>query len=80
MGLNKGIKHTKETKRKFSEAKIGERSPKFKGWYVTPFGNFASAALASKALGIPKNTLYQRCKESDNFTKKGWTFLPVIKK
>jgi hypothetical protein len=39
---NTGKKHSKETKKKMSDAQKGEKNYQFKGYYVTPFGTFAS--------------------------------------
>jgi hypothetical protein len=42
-----GKKHTEESRKKMSEAqkgkRVGEKHPKFKGYYVTPFGTFSSS-------------------------------------
>lgn len=48
-----GVKHTQENKNKISKAQIGkfkgEENSGFKGWYITPWGEFPSLPLAEEA-------------------------------
>jgi len=43
-----GKKHSAETRRFISENQTGEKSHKFKGYYVTPWGKFASTREAAR--------------------------------
>ena len=65
-----GRKFSKATKNKMAVAKLGELHPKFKGYYITPFGTFASSGEAQRATGINSRTIYNRCKNSI----KGYSF------
>ena len=65
-----GRKYSKATKNKMAAAKLGELHPKFKGYYITPFGTFASSGEAQRATGINSRTVYNRCKNSI----KGYSF------
>lgn len=51
----------------------GEGNPNFKGWYITPRGQYASVALASKYENIPKTTLRRWCMSE----KSGYSFKPT---
>ena len=62
-----------QTKQRMSEKKIGEKHPRFEGYYITPFGSFSSAAAAGKATGIPSRTIDRRCK-SNKKTIEGYSF------
>lgn len=75
----KGVKVTEETRKKQSEAKKGERHPKFTGYYITPFGTFASSRAAAdegRKLGMRINnkTIIRLCK-SDLYS--GYSFKKV---
>lgn len=57
-----GKRHTQKTKDRLSAARRGNNNPNFIGWYVTPFGMFASSH------GIPNvsnTTLQKWCMHSD---------------
>ena len=74
-----GANHSEATKKKQSAAKIGEKHPKFKGYYVTPYGKFASANLAQKEIynsfgvKIGRKTILNRCKKNTD----GFYFKPI---
>jgi hypothetical protein len=60
-----GKKHTKETLTKMSEAKKGENNPRFKGYYITPFGTFASSKDKQiKENNISDNSIIIWCKNN----------------
>lgn len=56
-----------------SLAKLGEKHPKFQGYYVVNGHRYPSANQASKALGISCKTIIERCKHPKN---KDYYFLP----
>ena len=73
---NTGSKHSEEHRRKISEGNTGRKfsedtkkkisesnSPYV---YITPYGNFRTAALAAVALGCRKGTIEGRCIRSDS--------------
>jgi len=67
----KGIKHTEEHKMKLSDAKKGEKHPQFKGYYVTPFGKFASALDKQiKENNIYDSTVSRWCKNNTTIISK----------
>jgi hypothetical protein len=72
---HRGMKRSKEAKSNMSRAAMGLRRGQgnglFKGWYVTPSGEFESASLAAQALGLHVNTVYCRCKR---YNVEGWGF------
>ena len=86
-----GKKHSEDARRKMSKAqkyrfnngaksplfgKFGEESCHFKGYWVTPYGKFASMSLAAKANEVVPSTIYKRCNsKTERF--KDWYFEPV---
>lgn len=48
-----------------SRGKFGKNSLKFKGWWITPFGKFASVYEAEKITGLGKSTIQRRCSNPD---------------
>lgn len=66
------VMHRPEVKAKLSEAISGSKHYKAKA-VQTPFGKFLSGVEASKALNIPKPTVYWKCK----YQKDGWSFLAI---
>ena len=70
-GLN-NVMHRLEVKAKISEATSGSKHYRAKA-VQTPFGMFLSGIEASKALNIPKPTVYWKCK----YQKDGWSFLAI---
>ncbi len=54
------------TKKRMSEAKIGSKHPKFKGFYITPFGKFASSYQAEKFTGECGRSVQRWCKKGIN--------------
>jgi hypothetical protein len=60
-----GKKHTEETLKKISESKKGENNYRFKGYYVTPFGEFSSSHDKQiKENNINDVTLRKWCKHN----------------
>jgi hypothetical protein len=57
-----GKKHSYTTKKKLSEAKKGEKHPRFKGYYIVNGRKYPSANQASKDLNIPCMTILRRTK------------------
>ena len=70
-GIN-NVMHRPEIKAKLSEAISGSKHYRAKA-VQTPFGMFLSGIEASKALNIPKPTVYWKCK----YQKDGWSFLAI---
>jgi hypothetical protein len=70
-GVN-NVMHRPEVKSKLSEAISGSKHYRAKA-VQTPFGMFLSGIEASKALNIPKPTVYWKCK----YQKDGWSFLAI---
>jgi len=70
-----GTKVSAEVKKIMSEKKTGINHPKFKGYYITPFGTFPSANIANKQTGINQKKIIALCKLNAN----GWQFEPVIR-
>lgn len=70
---------TAEEKQRHSEIMtgkmVGEKHPKFKGWYVTPFGTFSSTIEASRLIGVGHTTVRNRCL-SNSSKFKDWYFKP----
>ena len=61
------------TKQIMSEHKLGEKHPKFKGYYVFPDGRqFASALIAERETGIYAKKVWRYCKASTH----GYSFIP----
>ena len=58
---SKGIRHSEESKRKMSEATKGILHPRFKGYYITPWGKFDSLDNA-KQPKIGRMTVKRWCK------------------
>lgn len=52
---------TNKTKQKISEAVTGSRNPKFKGYYLTPWGKFESLD-AAKIDGVSRSTVQKWCR------------------
>lgn len=48
-GRSPGFSHSNKTKGKMSEKKIGEKHPRFKGYTITPLGQFTSSYEAAMA-------------------------------
>lgn len=67
-----GVKTKDSTKDLQSASKLGEKHPKFKGWYVKDGIEYASAIIAGKALGIPQKRVLIHTK----LRKYGWSFKP----
>lgn len=69
-----GKKSSPEARKLQSQAKVGEKHPKFKGWYVhTQDGvvtEYASSILAQKDTGICNKTIIRWT----NTNKNGWSF------
>lgn len=66
-----------DVRKRQSLAKLGERHPKFKGYYLTPAGRFDSAQAAANANGILNGkTLINRCKSPKwwNIDGQTWGF------
>lgn len=59
-GHNKGMKATEETKALQSAAKIGTKHPRFKGYYSTPLGLFASLQEAANVHNLSKVSIRTR--------------------
>ncbi len=69
-----GGHHKESTRALMSASKVGEKHPKFKGWYVMPDGQrFASAYIAERETGIPKQKFIRWC---GNPKHPGWEFDP----
>lgn len=66
-----GKKQSDATKAKQSESKIGEKHPKFSGYYVHDGIKYASSRLASQASGLSSRSIIRYAKQNIN----GWSFL-----
>lgn len=66
-----GTEHTESTKKLMSDKKIGEKHPKFKGYYSYNNQLFASAREAQDITGIDKRNVNRWAKRAIN----GWTFV-----
>lgn len=69
-----GKKHNDKSKRKQSEAKKGDKHPKFTGYFVVHFKKYGSALEASKDTGYNSKTIYNRCKSG--MFKPDFYFIP----
>ena len=67
-----GTKSKESTKKLQSISKIGERHPKFKGWYVKDGKEYASTYIAAKETGLDPKQVYVWTKSNRN----GWSFKP----
>lgn len=67
-----GIPRTNEVKDKISKTQRAnpEKNSNFKGYYITPFGKFASANEASRISKIGVDTIRKRCSNSDTVLTK----------
>jgi hypothetical protein len=63
VGYMKGKKHDKETRSKMSEAKIGERHPKFKGYYIYDGERYSSIFALAEKLGTYPQKAYRLFKK-----------------
>lgn len=77
--MSKGRKDSEETKRKRSESckrnpkvMYGEDNPEFKGYYITPWGKFASSYEASEKCpyGIQRKRIPVACNEPNTMIKR----------
>jgi hypothetical protein len=68
---NTGKHPSKKVRKIMSEKKKGVNHPKFKGWYVTPYGTFASAREAEFQTGIGQRNIIRWCKIGE----RGYSFL-----
>lgn len=66
-----GKSRSEATRALMSAKKTGELHPKFKGYYVTPAGVFATAALAAGPNNISAKAVGRRCNDPW-FTGVGW--------
>lgn len=72
---------------------IGEQNPKFKGWWLTPFGKFPGQIIAAKNCNVSFLTIRNRCLHPNSIVRQrnlpkewfgktwkelGWNFVPVI--
>lgn len=71
-GRDKGFKHKASTLMKLSRAKIGERHPKFKGWYQHNHRSYVSLQEAADNNDISTMTVLRRVRAG----KDGWAFIP----
>lgn len=67
---NYGKQLTAETRAKMSEAKLGAKHPKFKGYWTIDGIRYESLQAASDATGICTQTIRRRC----NSNKNGYLF------
>ncbi len=70
---NYGRLVSSRTRKKMSVKKLGEKHPKFKGYYSVDGVRYPSACQAGKALDIPAITVTRRCK---NPRFPSWEFIP----
>ena len=62
-----GIKVSDETKHKQSEKKLGEKHPKFSGYYIMPDGTkYPSSYEAERNTGIYAKKIYRYCHQNKN--------------
>lgn len=62
-----GKRHSAKTKYNQSLAKIGEKHPKFKGWYVVNGFKYDSASRASIQNGVSVPSILRWCKAKKNY-------------
>lgn len=72
-----GKKATVKSRAAQSLAKIGDKHPRFKGYYVCNWVQYGSAIQAGKALAMNNKTVANKCK-SGKYRKDGWYFLPKL--
>lgn len=72
---NAGKTPTEATRKLMSEAKIGARHPKFKGYYIINGERFDSSNLAAKATGYNNRTIIRWCKAKK--PKPNFSFQPI---
>ena len=71
--FGKKVKFKISRKRKMSLAKIGEKHPKFKGWYMIRGKKYASSYIASKKIGIERSSVIRWSRARKN----NWSFKKV---
>ena len=65
-GSLKGFEHSEETKHKMSIGMSGEKHPKFKGYYRTPFGKLSHVfGIKDYTDMISPMSIYRWCKNPD---------------
>jgi len=72
---NYGLKRSKLTKTKMSNAKLGTNHPKFKGYYIVNGNKYATPKEAEKYTGIKSHTIFRRCKNKYKYPN--FSFLNV---
>lgn len=84
MRYNRGAAHHNHGKQiadgvkaKMSEAKQGERHPRFKGYYHTPYGVFTSARAAEKVVPNLTHVSIGRFCKDDLPQHSDWSFIPA---
>jgi hypothetical protein len=60
----RGLKFSEDHRRKLSDAKIGKRSPRWRGYCITPFGTFETVSEAANKLSMSGRTILNRCNSS----------------
>lgn len=73
---NYGKHLSANTKQLMREQKLGVNHPRFKGWYITPAGKFASSHAAAIANGTYNIAVIRRC-NSYRWRHLGWSFEPA---
>ncbi len=71
---NHGKKYGKEQCKAMSDQKIGERHPKFIGWYMKDGIKYSAATTAAKETGVDHRSVKRYAKSNT----KGWSFIPKI--
>lgn len=61
-----GKAHNKKAKRLMAAAKMGEKHPKFKGWWVVNGHKFASTGIAATSLKTYPKAIERMCKAKKN--------------
>ncbi|QDA60261.1 HNH endonuclease [Hymenobacter jejuensis] len=64
-----------ETRAKMSAQKMGEKHPKFSGWYQVPAGTFPSTRAAAEAMGTYEKRIQRWCKGGKKRAE-GYDFIP----
>ncbi|MBT9392083.1 HNH endonuclease [Hymenobacter sp. NST-14] len=72
----KRIEFDSETRAKMSAQKMGEKHPKFTGYYQVPAGLFPSARAAAEAMGTYAKRIIHWCK-SGKKRAEGYDFIPA---